>query len=109
MYLSLKLCASALAVKHNHYTTQGLWVIVGLLVFLLLEKMFPDQESQEDSTSDSDLNFNSAVSIEPKVVFLGEFARCYTKVMWRSCFFSMDFMVICHMISPYVFGKTGFI
>lgn len=46
--------------KHNHYTTQGLWVIVGLLAFLLLEKMFPDQDSQEDSTSDADLNFNSA-------------------------------------------------
>uniref|UniRef100_A0A3Q3XB15 Zinc transporter ZIP13 n=1 Tax=Mola mola TaxID=94237 RepID=A0A3Q3XB15_MOLML len=50
------------AIKRNHYTTQGLWVIVGLLFFLLLEKMFPDQESQEDNTSDSDLNFNSAVS-----------------------------------------------
>lgn len=68
MYLSLKLSASTLAVKHNHYTTQGLWVIVGLLVFLLLEKMFPDQDSQKDSTSDSDLNFNSAVSIERQVV-----------------------------------------
>ncbi|XP_061598235.1 zinc transporter ZIP13 isoform X2 [Cololabis saira] len=36
----------------------GLWVIIGLLAFLLLEKMFPDQDSLEDSTSDSDLNFN---------------------------------------------------
>lgn len=40
--------------------TQGLWVISGLLAFLLLEKMFPDQE---DSSPNSDLNFNSAVSI----------------------------------------------
>lgn len=48
--------------------TQGLWVIVGLLVFLLLEKMFPDQDSQEDATSDSDLNFNSAVSIYAEIV-----------------------------------------
>uniref|UniRef100_A0A3Q3XHU9 Zinc transporter ZIP13 n=1 Tax=Mola mola TaxID=94237 RepID=A0A3Q3XHU9_MOLML len=51
------------AIKRNHYTTQGLWVIVGLLFFLLLEKMFPDQESQEDNTSDSDLNFNSPNSV----------------------------------------------
>nr|XP_046245140.1 LOW QUALITY PROTEIN: zinc transporter ZIP13 [Scatophagus argus] len=46
--------------KQNHYMTQGLWVIVGLLAFLLLEKMFPDQDNQEEPTSESDLNFNSA-------------------------------------------------
>ncbi|XP_078103531.1 zinc transporter ZIP13 [Sander vitreus] len=46
--------------KHNHYMTQGLWVIVGLLSFLLLEKMFQDQDGHEDPTSDSDLNSNSA-------------------------------------------------
>ncbi|XP_028299149.1 zinc transporter ZIP13 [Gouania willdenowi] len=46
--------------KHNHYTTQGLWVITGLLSFLLLEKMFPDQETFEELTSPSDLNSNSA-------------------------------------------------
>lgn len=46
----------------NHYTSQGLWVILGLLVFLLLEKMFPDQHNQEEATSHSDLNFNCAVS-----------------------------------------------
>lgn len=45
--------------KQNHYMTQGLWVIIGLLAFLVLEKMFPDQDSQEDPTSDSDLNSNS--------------------------------------------------
>nr|XP_029132921.1 zinc transporter ZIP13 isoform X2 [Labrus bergylta] len=45
--------------KQNHYKTQGLWVIVGLLAFLLLEKLFPDQDSQEDPTSQSDLNFNT--------------------------------------------------
>lgn len=52
--------SSSSAGKHNHYMTQGLWVIVGLLAFLLLEKMFPDRDSQDDPTSDSDLNFNSA-------------------------------------------------
>ncbi|XP_041836654.1 zinc transporter ZIP13 [Melanotaenia boesemani] len=44
--------------KQNQYMTQGLWVIIGLLAFLLLEKMFPDHDSLEDPTSDSDLNFN---------------------------------------------------
>uniref|UniRef100_A0A3B4Z159 Zinc transporter ZIP13 n=1 Tax=Stegastes partitus TaxID=144197 RepID=A0A3B4Z159_9TELE len=39
----------------------GLWVIIGLLAFLLLEKMFPDQDGAEDPASESDLNFNSAV------------------------------------------------
>uniref|UniRef100_A0A1A7W781 Zinc transporter ZIP13 n=2 Tax=Iconisemion striatum TaxID=60296 RepID=A0A1A7W781_9TELE len=46
------------ASKQNHYMTQGLWVIIGLFSFLLLEKMFPDHESLEDASSDSDLNFN---------------------------------------------------
>uniref|UniRef100_A0A3Q1G139 Zinc transporter ZIP13 n=1 Tax=Acanthochromis polyacanthus TaxID=80966 RepID=A0A3Q1G139_9TELE len=52
--------SSSSAGKQNHYMTQGLWVIIGLLSFLLLEKMFPDQDSIEDPASDSDLNFNSA-------------------------------------------------
>lgn len=52
--------SSSAAGKQNHYTTQGLWVIVGLLAFLLLEKMFPDQDSHEDVTAHSDLNSNSA-------------------------------------------------
>lgn len=48
--------------------TQGLWVIVGLLAFLLLEKMFPDQGSQEDPPPEADLNFNSAVSISAALI-----------------------------------------
>ncbi|KAM9409028.1 zinc transporter ZIP13 [Pholidichthys leucotaenia] len=56
--------------KHDHYMTQGLWVITGLLTFLLLEKMFPDQDSLEDSTSVSDLSFNSAM--QPNSVFSGK-------------------------------------
>ncbi|XP_054469172.1 zinc transporter ZIP13 [Anoplopoma fimbria] len=51
-------CSSA--GKHNHYMTQGLWVIAGLLAFLLLEKMFPNQNRHEDPMSNSDLNSNSA-------------------------------------------------
>ncbi|KAM4597095.1 zinc transporter ZIP13 isoform 2-T2 [Fundulus diaphanus] len=46
------------ASKHNHYMTQGLWVIIGLVAFHLLEKMFPDEDGLEDGTPDSDLNFN---------------------------------------------------
>ncbi|XP_058485565.1 zinc transporter ZIP13 [Solea solea] len=45
--------------KQKHYVTQGLWVIVGLLAFLLLEKMFPDQDIQEDPAANSDLNCNT--------------------------------------------------
>ncbi|XP_034428561.1 zinc transporter ZIP13 [Hippoglossus hippoglossus] len=45
--------------KHNHYKTQGWWVIVGLLAFLVLEKMFPGRDSHEDPTPDSDLNSNT--------------------------------------------------
>ncbi|XP_072236810.1 zinc transporter ZIP13 [Leuresthes tenuis] len=56
--------------KQNHYMTQGLWVIVGLVVFLVLEKMFPDQESLEDPTSDSDLNFN--LSTQSSSAFSGK-------------------------------------
>ncbi|KAM9423742.1 zinc transporter ZIP13-like [Salvelinus alpinus] len=36
-----------------HYRTQGLWVIMGMMSFLLLEKMFPDEHSQEDSIGNS--------------------------------------------------------
>ncbi|KAM3625012.1 uncharacterized protein V6R79_005593 [Siganus canaliculatus] len=46
--------------KQNPYMTQGLWVIVGLLAFLLLEKMFPDQDTPEEPALEADLNFNSA-------------------------------------------------
>ncbi|XP_026234671.1 zinc transporter ZIP13 [Anabas testudineus] len=46
--------------KQKHYMTQGLWVIAGLVAFLLLEKMFPDQDSHADPTSKSLLNLNSA-------------------------------------------------
>ncbi|KAJ8394929.1 hypothetical protein AAFF_G00040520 [Aldrovandia affinis] len=35
--------------SHQHHKTQGLWVILGMLSFLILEKMFPDQESPEDN------------------------------------------------------------
>ncbi|XP_062327379.1 zinc transporter ZIP13 [Osmerus eperlanus] len=39
--------------RRHHYQSQGLWVILGLLSFLLLEKMFPDQGSQEEQSSHS--------------------------------------------------------
>lgn len=58
--------------------TQGLWVIVGLLAFLLLEKMFPDQDGHEDLTSNSDLNSNSAVSVSAEM-YLEENAHCCPK------------------------------
>lgn len=57
--------------KQNHYMTQGLWVIIGLLSFLVLEKMFPDQDSHEDPPLNADLNFNSAVSVVAEVACFG--------------------------------------
>ncbi|XP_051919201.1 zinc transporter ZIP13 isoform X2 [Hippocampus zosterae] len=50
------------ATREKHYMTQGLWVITGLLTFLLLEKMFSDQDGHKDPPSHSDLNFNSTTS-----------------------------------------------
>ncbi|XP_051919200.1 zinc transporter ZIP13 isoform X1 [Hippocampus zosterae] len=50
------------ATREKHYMTQGLWVITGLLTFLLLEKMFSDQDGHKDPPSHSDLNFNSTSS-----------------------------------------------
>ncbi|XP_051558763.1 zinc transporter ZIP13-like isoform X2 [Myxocyprinus asiaticus] len=35
--------------SHRHYHMQGLWVIGGLLSFLILEKMFPDEDSNSES------------------------------------------------------------
>uniref|UniRef100_A0A8C6S779 Zinc transporter ZIP13 n=1 Tax=Neogobius melanostomus TaxID=47308 RepID=A0A8C6S779_9GOBI len=55
--------SSSSAGKQNHYTTQGLWVIGGLLAFLLLEKMFPDEDRRDGATAQSDLNFNSKQSV----------------------------------------------
>ncbi|CAL9701585.1 unnamed protein product [Knipowitschia caucasica] len=55
--------------KQNHYTSQGFWLIAGLLAFLLLEKMFPDEDSNKSATAKSDLNFNSKQSIS---VFCGK-------------------------------------
>ncbi|XP_026176132.1 zinc transporter ZIP13 isoform X3 [Mastacembelus armatus] len=56
--------------KKRHYMIQGLWVIAGLLAFLVLEKMFPDEDCHENPTSKSDLNFNSAT--QSNSVFSGK-------------------------------------
>lgn len=37
--------------REKHYRTQGLWVVMGLLSFLLLEKMFPDEDSASESSA----------------------------------------------------------
>ncbi|XP_070689267.1 zinc transporter ZIP13 isoform X2 [Pempheris klunzingeri] len=62
--------SSSSAGQQNHYMTLGLWVIAGMLSFLLLEKMFPDQDGQDDPVSVSDLNFNSAT--QSNSVFSGK-------------------------------------
>ncbi|XP_056317596.1 zinc transporter ZIP13 isoform X1 [Danio aesculapii] len=56
--------------SHRHYCTQGLWVIGGLLSFLTLEKMFPDEGGdsetktsfQKTASSSSDLSSQVSVS-----------------------------------------------
>ncbi|TSK19953.1 Zinc transporter ZIP13 [Bagarius yarrelli] len=40
----------------KHYRTQGLWVVMGLLSFLLLEKMFPDEEGASDHSITNQAN-----------------------------------------------------
>ncbi|XP_060767255.1 zinc transporter ZIP13 [Neoarius graeffei] len=44
--------------REKHYRTQGLWVVMGLLSFLLLEKMFPD----EDGSTVNHANSSSSAS-----------------------------------------------
>ncbi|KAI1890162.1 hypothetical protein AGOR_G00170830 [Albula goreensis] len=39
----------SLAGSHQNHKSQGLWVILGMLSFLILEKMFPDQDGADDS------------------------------------------------------------
>lgn len=70
--------------------TQGLWVIVGLLAFLLLEKMFPDQGSQEDPTPEADLNFNSAVSISAEM-----------RSRWHTCSFYFQQVLQLPLLNKY--------
>ncbi|XP_033910131.3 zinc transporter ZIP13-like isoform X2 [Acipenser ruthenus] len=50
--------------SHQQHKTMGLWVIAGLLTFLILEKMFPDREREEEdespsSCTDSDASFHN--------------------------------------------------
>ncbi|KAG5264166.1 hypothetical protein AALO_G00272870 [Alosa alosa] len=35
----------------QHYRSQGLWVLLGLLSFLLLEKMFPDEDTPNETAT----------------------------------------------------------
>ncbi len=42
-------CMCCIDGSHRHYQTQGLWVIGGLLSFLILEKVFPDEDSDPES------------------------------------------------------------
>lgn len=62
--------------------SQGLWVIIGLLAFHLLEKMFPDEDGFEDSTSDSDLNFNLSVSAYTGISLSHMPIQAFTCVHW---------------------------
>ncbi|XP_065123721.1 zinc transporter ZIP13 isoform X1 [Paramisgurnus dabryanus] len=54
---------------HRHFRAQGLWVVGGLLSFLILEKMFPDQDSEPENKDASQratpclTDLNSEVSV----------------------------------------------
>ncbi|ROL52771.1 Zinc transporter ZIP13 [Anabarilius grahami] len=58
--------------SHRHYRMQGLWVIGGLLSFLILEKMFPDEDGDPESRTacqkpkSSSTDMSSEVSVSPK-------------------------------------------
>ncbi|XP_059926958.1 zinc transporter ZIP13 [Gadus macrocephalus] len=54
------LCNQSDGSRHHHYMVQGLWVIVGLLSFLILEKMFPDQNSNAEPDPTADLDATSS-------------------------------------------------
>ncbi|XP_041132519.1 zinc transporter ZIP13-like isoform X2 [Polyodon spathula] len=50
--------------SHQQHASMGLWVIAGLLTFLVLEKMFPDGEREEEGASvssctESDASFHN--------------------------------------------------
>ncbi|XP_054901142.1 zinc transporter ZIP13 [Poeciliopsis prolifica] len=49
--------------KHKHYMTQGLWVLIGLFAFHLLEKMFPDEDSLEDAPSNFKLSTSGYLNL----------------------------------------------
>ncbi|XP_051757733.1 zinc transporter ZIP13 isoform X1 [Ctenopharyngodon idella] len=58
--------------SHRHYRMQGLWVIGGLLSFLILEKMFPDEDGAPESRAvcqkakSSSSDMSNEVSVSPK-------------------------------------------
>ncbi|XP_026873475.2 zinc transporter ZIP13 isoform X1 [Electrophorus electricus] len=47
----------------KHYRTQGLWVVTGLLAFLLLEKMFPDEEVPAEAVAMTRVNNSSTMDL----------------------------------------------
>lgn len=58
--------------SHRHYCTQGLWVIGGLMSFLTLEKMFPDEVGDPETktsfqrTTSSSSDLSSQFSVSPQ-------------------------------------------
>ncbi|KAI4903188.1 hypothetical protein NFI96_014957 [Prochilodus magdalenae] len=49
--------------RQKHYRNQGLWVVMGLLFFLLLEKMFPDEDGASESKEMNRANNSSSVDL----------------------------------------------
>lgn len=103
--LICSLFATLPAGKQNHYMTQGLWVIIGLLAFLLLEKMFPDQDSPENSTSVSDLNFNSAVSISAEMLRFQKNMLSAAHTHVNTSLHIFIFSLVCLVQNAFVFSQ----
>uniref|UniRef100_A0AAY4DZD8 Zinc transporter ZIP13 n=1 Tax=Denticeps clupeoides TaxID=299321 RepID=A0AAY4DZD8_9TELE len=62
------ICSPAGA-HEQHYRSQGLWVILGLLAFLLLEKMFPDEAPCSTGPAVSLFTFSGCCSCNRISVF----------------------------------------
>ncbi|XP_056611912.1 zinc transporter ZIP13 [Triplophysa dalaica] len=52
---------------HRHFKMQGLWVILGLLSFLILEKMFPDNDRDSDNKADCQKATSCLTDLSSKV------------------------------------------
>ncbi|MBN3325007.1 S39AD protein, partial [Atractosteus spatula] len=67
--------------SQERYKLLGLWVIVGLLSFLILEKMFPDRENQDDPEGEGERQSSALIKGDQEnKTFLIEKAGCETEV-----------------------------
>lgn len=85
---------------HHNYMVQGQWVIAGLLLFLLLEKMFPDQKSNAEPAPTAGLNATASVSFISSIAHFTPLC-CECLLAKSTSFTSMQ----CNIIASYVIFK----